>query len=108
MDKIHQNLPDSKTSLDPNIVHIETELNEFYAKTNITQYYINFQENPIELTLNFPHGSNFQFSKFNLKWIIKKLSQKLLKRKKLKKNIMMPLPVGMQEQSLQKMINILK
>ena len=82
MDKIHQNLPDSKTSLDPNVVHIETELNEFYAQTHVTQYYINKSNRIIELILQFPSNPKIQFSKFVLELNGKKIVSKILEKEK--------------------------
>ena len=82
MDKPHQNLPDFKTSLDPNIVHIETELNEFYAQTHVTQYYINKSNRIIELILKFPSNPKTQFSKFVLELNGKKIVSKILEKEK--------------------------
>ena len=82
MDKPHQNLPDFKTSLDPNIVHIETELNEFYAQTHVTQYYINKSNRIIELILKFPSNPKIQFSKFVLELNGKKIVSKILEKEK--------------------------
>ena len=82
MDKLHPNLPDSKSSLDPNIVHIETELNEFYAQTHLTQYYINKSNRIIELILKFPSNPKIQFSKFVLELNNKKIVSKILEKEK--------------------------
>ena len=52
--------------IDPNLVQIETELNEFHAKTNVIQYYANNLELPIELIIKFPNYAKIHFSKFTL------------------------------------------
>ena len=64
------------------MVLIETELNEFYAKTNITQFYQNTLNSPIELILRFPYNSNVQFSKFNLELNDNKIISKVIDKEK--------------------------
>ena len=68
--------------IDPSLILINSELNEFYAKTNITQYYKNFSQNPIELILKFPYNSSIQFSKFTLEMNNKKVVSKVLDKEK--------------------------
>ena len=68
--------------IDPSLILINSELNEFYAKTNITQYYKNYSENPIELILKFPYNSSVQFSKFTLEMNNKKVVSKVLDKEK--------------------------
>ena len=68
--------------IDPCLILINSELNEFYAKTNITQYYKNYSENPIELILKFPYNSSVQFSKFTLEMNNKKVVSKVLDKEK--------------------------
>ena len=69
-------------SIEENLVTIITELNEFYAKTNTTQYYVNHSNEPVELILNFPYNSNIQFSKFTLEMNNKKVISKVIDKEK--------------------------
>ena len=69
-------------SINENLVEIQTELNEFYAKTNITQYYVNHSNEPVELTLKFPYSSDIQFSKFTLEMNDKKVISKVIDKEK--------------------------
>ena len=68
--------------IDLNLITINSELNEFYAKTNIIQYYKNYSNNPIELILKFPYSSSVQFSKFTLEMQNKKIISKVLDKEK--------------------------
>ena len=68
--------------IDPKLITIKTELNEFYAKTNIIQYYKNYSDKPIELILKFPYNSSVQFSKFTLEMNNKKVVSKVLDKEK--------------------------
>ena len=87
---INQNEKEKKTDKNTNenelnktnLVLIETELNEFYAKTNITQFYQNTLNSPIELILRFPYNSNVQFSKFNLELNDNKIISKVIDKEK--------------------------
>ena len=68
--------------IDPSIILINTELNEFYAKTIITQYYKNYSNNPIELILKFPYNPSVQFSQFTLEMNNKLVVSKVLDKEK--------------------------
>ena len=68
--------------IDPSLILINSELNEFYAKTNITQFYQNTLNSPIELILRFPYNSNVQFSKFNLELNDNKIISKVIDKEK--------------------------
>ena len=70
--------------IDPNLVQVETELNEYYAKTNIIQYYVNKLDVPIELILKFPNNSKVQFSKFTLEMNNKTVISKVIEKEKAK------------------------
>ena len=70
--------------IDPNLVQVETELNEYYAKTNIIQYYVNKLDAPIELILKFPNNSKVQFSKFTLEMNNKTVISKVIEKEKAK------------------------
>ena len=70
----------NKIELD--LITINSELNEFYAKTNIVQYFKNFSKSPIELKLKFPYSSSVQFSKFTLEMKNKKIISKVLDKEK--------------------------
>ena len=64
------------------LITIETVLNEFYAKTNIIQYYKNYFDKPIELILKYPYNPRVQFSKFTLEMYNKKVISKVIEREK--------------------------
>ena len=68
--------------IDLKLITIETILNEFYAKTNIIQYYKNYANKPIELILKYPYNPKVQFSKFTLEMNNKKVISKILEREK--------------------------
>ena len=68
--------------IDENLVNIDAELNEFYSKTNITQYYVNQLNNPVELILKLPYISSVQFSKFTLDINGKIVVSKVLEKRK--------------------------
>ena len=70
--------------IEENLVKIDAELNEFYAKTEVTQYYINHLNNPVELILKFPYDSSVQFSKFTLDINGKKVNSKIIEKEKAK------------------------
>ena len=70
--------------IEENLVEIDTKLNEFYAKTNITQYYINHLNFPVELIIKFPFNPNIQFSKFILMKNNKKVISKVIEKEKAK------------------------
>ena len=89
LDRDEEELKDNTYStildlIDPNIVYIDTELNEFYAKTNVTQYYVNKTKNTIELVVKFPQNPKIQFSKFDLELNGKKVTSKILEKEKAK------------------------
>ena len=73
--------------IDPNLISLKTELNEFYAKTSITQYFKNYSNNSVELILKFPYSSSIQFSKFTLEMNNKKVISRVKKKKKFKYNV---------------------
>ena len=79
-----QNYSLTLDKIDENLVKIDAELNEFYAKTNVTQYYINHLDNPVELILKFPYNSKVQFSKFTLDINGKKVVSKVIEKEKAK------------------------
>ena len=68
--------------IDLKLITIETILNEFYATTNIIQYYKNYADKPIELILKYPYDPKVQFSKFTLEMNNKKVISKVLEREK--------------------------
>ena len=89
LDRDEEELKDNTYStildlIDPNIVYIDTELNEFYAKTNVTQYYVNKTKSTIELVVKFPQNPKVQFSKFDLELNGKKVTSKILEKEKAK------------------------
>ena len=68
--------------IDLKLITIETILNEFFATTNIIQYYKNYANKPIELILKYPYNPKVQFSKFTLEMNNKKVISKVLEREK--------------------------
>jgi len=89
LDRDEEKLKDNTYStildlIDPNIVYIDTELNEFYAKTNVTQYYVNKTKKTIELVVKFPQNPKVQFSKFDLELNGKKVTSNILEKEKAK------------------------
>ena len=79
-----QNYRQTFDKIDENEVKIEAELNEFYARTEVTQYFVNSLNNPVELVLKFPYNSTVQFSKFNLDINGKKVISKVIEKEKAK------------------------
>ena len=79
-----QNYKLTLDKIEENVVKIDVELNEFYAKTEVTQYYINHSNNPVELVLKFPYDSSVQFSKFTLDINGKKVNSKVIEKEKAK------------------------
>ena len=80
--------------IDENLVKIDAELNEFYAKTNVTQFYINHLDNPVELILKFPYNSMVQFSQFTLDINGKKVVSKVIEKEKAKEKYIDALASG--------------
>ena len=68
--------------IDLKLITIETILNEFYATTNIIQYYKNYADKPIELILKYPYDPKVQFSKFTLEMNNKKVISRVLDKEK--------------------------
>ena len=68
--------------IEENVVKIKAELNEFYSKTEVTQFYINPLNNPVELILKFPYDSTVQFSKFTLDINGKIVTSKIIEKEK--------------------------
>ena len=79
-----QNYRRTFDKIEENEVKIDAELNEFYAKTEVTQYYINHLNKPVELVLKFPYNSSVQFSKFTLDINGKKVISKVIEKEKAK------------------------
>ena len=77
-----QNYRQTFDNIDEKTVKIEAEINEFYAKTNVTQLYINHLNNPAELKLKFPYDSSIQFSKFTLDINGKIVTSKVIEKEK--------------------------
>ena len=61
------NIKSIKEEIKNSFIYVDTKLNEFYAKTIITQYFTNLSKEPIELEISFPIRNEIQFSKFTIK-----------------------------------------
>ena len=45
-------------------IYIKSNINEIFASTELTQYFINSLENPIELIISFPIKEEINLNKF--------------------------------------------
>ena len=63
-------------------IYIQSDVNEFYAITQITQYYKNNNNKPIELNIIYPLRKEINFRKFSIKINGKKSVSKIFEKEK--------------------------
>ena len=63
-------------------IYIKSNINEVYASTELTQYFINPLDNPIELMVSFPIKEEISLSKFTIKIGEKIVSSKVMLKEK--------------------------
>ena len=63
-------------------INIESNVNEFFAITKVTQYYKNNNNKSIELTIIYPLKKEINFRKFNIKINDKKAYSKIFEKEK--------------------------
>ena len=63
-------------------IYIESNINEFYAVTNVIQYYKNNNNKPVELSIIYPFRREVQFRKFTILIDGKKAISKILEKEK--------------------------
>ena len=61
-------------------IYLKSNINEIYASTEITQYFINPLNNPIELIISFPIIEEISLNKFVIKVGEKKVISKVMQR----------------------------
>ena len=65
-----------------NTVLISCEVNEIFASTEVTQYFTNELENPIELKILFPINKKLSLSKFIVSMDEKNIISKVMSKEK--------------------------
>ena len=60
------------------IIYLKSNINEIFASTELTQYFINPLDNPIELIISFPIIEEISLNKFIIKIGEKKVSSKVM------------------------------
>ena len=48
------------------VIYLKSNINEVFSSTDVTQYFINHLENPIELTISFPIKNEIILNKFTI------------------------------------------
>ena len=76
-------------SSEDNVVFINSNINELFATSEVTQSFTNTLQKSIELTVSFPLKPEIQLSKFVITIGNKIIYQKFSKKEKQKKNIQM-------------------
>ena len=66
------------------LININTTINEFIVQTEITQYFKNSKENPIELQMTIPKLSNNNLTRFEMTMKNQKVVSKLIENEKAK------------------------
>ena len=76
--------PEKKIKIyeDEEIINIKSNVNEFYATTQVTQYYMNYNDKPVELSISYPLKKEIIFKKFTIKINDKKACSKILDKEK--------------------------
>ena len=60
------------------VIYLKSNINEVFASTEVTQYFINHLENTIELTISFPIKNEISLNKFKIKIGEKKVTSKVM------------------------------
>ena len=63
-------------------IYLKSHINEIYAYTELTQYFINHLENSIELIISFPIKEEISLNKFIIKIGEKIVSSKVMQKEK--------------------------
>jgi len=63
-------------------IYIQSDVNEFYAITQVTQYYKNNNNKPVELNIIYPLRKEINFRKFSIKINGKKSVSKIFEKEK--------------------------
>ena len=71
-----------KDKTNDNIVYITSDVNEIFASTEVTQYFTNELENPIELKILFPINDKLSLSKFIVSMDEKTIVSKVMAKEK--------------------------
>ena len=71
-----------KDKTNDNIVYITSDVNEIFASTEVTQYFTNELENPIELKILFPINKKLSLSKFIVSMDEKNIISKVMSKEK--------------------------
>ena len=66
------------------ILYLNIELSEIYAKTEVTQYYENKTDHPLELKINIPFSEGIYISTFKAKIGDKIIESKIMEKEKAK------------------------
>ena len=61
-------------------IYLKSNINEIFASTELTQYFINSLENPIELTISFPIKEEINLNKFIVQIGEKVVTSKIMKK----------------------------
>ena len=61
-------------------IYLKSNINEIFASTELTQYFVNSLENPIELTISFPIKEEINLNKFIVQIGEKVVTSKIMKK----------------------------
>ena len=65
-----------------NIIYLKSNINEVFASTELTQYFINHLDNTIELMISFPIKEEISLTKFIIKIGEKIVLSKVIQKEK--------------------------
>ena len=80
--KIKNDEEEIKVDLKEDNIDIKSEVNEFYAITEVTQYYKNYNKAPVELSIIYPLKKEINFRKFTINVNGKKSVSKIFPKEK--------------------------
>ena len=75
-------LLENENSEKENIIYLKSNINEVFASTELTQYFINPLDNPIELLISFPIKEEISLTKFIIKIGEKIVLSKVMQKEK--------------------------